>query len=59
MAKLITLKQVAAKNNICGHKTMREYGQLKQLPRELKTPPIYRTQPDAFEEDRSEVVGDF
>lgn len=50
-----TQEQAAAKANINSRKTVRKYEQLGKLPSEMKKVRVYRTRPDPFEGDWSEV----
>jgi len=50
-----TQQQAAVKVNLRSRKTVQKYEQLGQLPSELKEPRCYRTRPDPFEKDWSEI----
>lgn len=50
-----TQEQAAAKANLKSRKTVRKYEKLGKLPSELKKPRTYRTHPDPFAEDWTEV----
>mgnify|MGYP001815224817 CR=1 FL=1 len=50
-----TQEQAAEKANIKSRKTVRKYEKLGKLPSEMKKPRTYRTHPDLFVEDCSEV----
>ncbi|MGE5375127.1 MAG: Mu transposase domain-containing protein [Bacteroidota bacterium] len=50
-----TQQQAAVKVNLRSRKTVQKYEQVGQLPSELKEPRDYRTRPDPFEKDWSEI----
>lgn len=52
-----TQEQAAASANLRSRKTVAKYEQLGKLPSEMKQPRTYRTRPDPFAEDWSQVEG--
>ena len=52
-----TQEQAAARADLRSRKTVAKYERQGKLPSELKEPRCYRTRPDPFEEEWSEVVG--
>jgi hypothetical protein len=50
-----TQQQAAVKVNLRSRKTVQKYEQLGQLPSELKEARSYRTRPDPFEKDWTEI----
>lgn len=50
-----TQQQAAVKANLRSRKSVQKYEQLGQLPSELKEPRSYRTRPDPFETDWTEI----
>jgi hypothetical protein len=50
-----TQQQAAVKVNLHSRKTVQKYEQLGQLPSDLKEARAYRTRPDPFEKDWTEI----